>query len=64
MGHGGLGRLFKEKPTKDKKENLIMNNNILAIENRIALLRGRSGRDNGAIIKKLERRLRKLKVSV
>ena len=37
-----------------------MNNNILAIENRIALLRGRSGRENGKIIKKLERRLRAL----
>ena len=38
-----------------------MHNNILAIENRIALLRGRSGRDNGKIVKKLERRLRALK---
>ena len=38
-----------------------MNNNILAIENRIALLRGRSGRDNGKIVKKLERRLRALR---
>ena len=34
---------------------------ILALENRIALLRGRSGRDNGKIIRKLERKLRKLK---
>ena len=34
---------------------------ILAIENRIALLRGRSGRENGKIIRKLERKLRKLK---
>lgn len=34
---------------------------ILVLENRIALLRGRSGRDNGAIIRKLERRLRRLK---
>ena len=34
---------------------------ILALENRIALLRGRSGRENGKIVKKLERRLRKLK---
>ena len=33
---------------------------ILAIDNRIALLRGRTGRDNGAIVKKLERRRRKL----
>ena len=38
-----------------------MNNNILAIENRIALLRGRTGRENGAIIKKQERRLRRLR---
>ena len=38
-----------------------MNNNILAIENRIALLRGRAGKENGKIIKKLERRLRALK---
>lgn len=34
---------------------------ILALENRIALLRGRSDRDNGKIIRKLERKLRKLK---
>ncbi len=33
---------------------------ILAIENRIALLRGRSNRENGKIIKKLLRRHRKL----
>lgn len=38
-----------------------MNNNILAIENRIALLRGRTDKENGKIIKKLERRLRALK---
>lgn len=38
-----------------------MNNNILAIENRIALLRGRTGKENGKIVKKLERRLRALK---
>ena len=37
-----------------------MNNTILAIENRIALLQGRTGRDNGKIIKKLQRKLRKL----
>ena len=34
---------------------------ILALENRIALLRGRSGRENGKIVKKLERRLRRLR---
>lgn len=38
-----------------------MNTSIIAIENRIALLRGRTGRENGKIIKKLERRLRALK---
>jgi hypothetical protein len=37
-----------------------MNNNILALENRINLLRGRTGRDNGKLIKKLERRIRAL----
>ena len=37
-----------------------MNNTILALENRIALLRGRTDRENGKIIKKLERQLRKL----
>jgi hypothetical protein len=37
-----------------------MNDNILAIENRIALLRGRTSKENGKIIKKLERRLRYL----
>jgi hypothetical protein len=37
-----------------------MNNNILAIENRINTLRGRT-KENGRIIKKLERRLRALK---
>ena len=36
---------------------------ILAIENRIALLSGRTGRENGKIIKKLQRQLRKLKES-
>lgn len=34
---------------------------ILSIENRIALLQGRSGRENGKIIKKLQRQLRALK---
>lgn len=38
-----------------------MNNTVLALENRIALLRGRSGRENGKIVKKLERRIRALK---
>lgn len=33
---------------------------ILDLENRIALLRGRTGRENGKIVKKLERRLRAL----
>ena len=34
---------------------------ILAIENRIALLNGRTGKENGKIVKKLQRRLRKLR---
>ena len=36
---------------------------ILALENRIALLTGRTGRENGNIINKLRRRLRKLKAA-
>ena len=35
-----------------------MNTSIIAIENRIVLLRGRTGKENGKIIKKLERRIR------
>ena len=34
---------------------------ILTIENRIALLQGRTGKENGKIVKKQLRRLRKLK---
>jgi hypothetical protein len=34
---------------------------ILSIENRIALLQGRTSKDNGKIVKKLQRRLRALK---
>ena len=41
-----------------------MNYEILAIENRIALLQGRSGRENGKIVKKLQRKLRRLRESV
>ena len=37
-----------------------MGNKILELENRIELLRGRTGRDNGKIVKKLQRRLRRL----
>ena len=37
-----------------------MNTSILALENRIALLHGRTGRENGKLIKKLERRIRAL----
>ena len=37
-----------------------MNYEVLALENRIELLRGRSGRENGKIVKKLQRRLRRL----
>ena len=40
-----------------------MGNEILNLENRIALLRGRTGRENGKIVRKLERRLRKLRAS-
>ena len=39
-----------------------MNYNILAIENRIALLQSRTS-DNAPIVRKLERKLRKLKAS-
>lgn len=35
-----------------------MNNTVLALENRIVLLRGRTDKENGKIIKKLERRIR------
>lgn len=34
---------------------------VLDLENRIALLRGRTGRENGKLIKKLERRIRALR---
>ena len=34
---------------------------ILSIENRIALLQGRTSKENGKIIKKLQRQLRALK---
>ena len=34
---------------------------ILTIENRIALLQGRTGKENGKIIKKLLRRQRRLR---
>ena len=33
---------------------------VLDLENRIALLQGRTGRENGKLIKKLERRIRAL----
>ena len=33
---------------------------ILSIENRIALLQGRTSKENGKIVKKLQRQLRKL----
>lgn len=33
---------------------------VLDLENRIALLRGRTGRENGKLVKKLERRIRAL----
>ena len=34
---------------------------VLDLENRIALLQGRTGKENGKIIKKLQRQLRALK---
>ena len=37
-----------------------MNYEVLILENRINTLRGRTGRENGKIIKKLQRRLRRL----
>ena len=37
-----------------------MNNNELAIQNRINLLESRTEKENGPIIKKLKRQLRKL----
>lgn len=43
-----------------KKGEKAMMNTVLAIENRINLLRGRDPVANANIIKKLERRLRKL----
>ena len=39
-------------------------NEILAIENRIALLQGRTSKENGKIVKKLQRKLRRLRESV
>lgn len=36
-----------------------MGNEKLNLENRIALLTGRTGKENGKIVKKLQRRLRK-----
>ena len=41
-----------------------MSTEIMLIENRIALLRGRTGKENGKIVKKLQRRLRQLNASV
>ena len=38
-----------------------MKASILSIENRIALLQGRTSKDNGKIVKKLQRQLRALK---
>lgn len=45
-----------------KKGEEVMMNTALSIENRINLLRGRDPVANANIIRKLERRLRKLKV--
>ena len=46
---------------KERRKNIMMNT-TLSIENRINLLRGRDPVANANIIRKLERRLRKLKV--
>ena len=53
-------RIRSELPLTLKKEVTTMNATILSIENRINLLRNRDPVGNAAIIKKLERRLRKL----
>ena len=45
-----------------KKGEKVMMNTILSIENRINLLRGRDPVANANIIRKLERRLRKLMI--
>ena len=47
---------------RKKGEKKVMMNTILSIENRINLLRGRDPVANANIIRKLERRLRKMKV--
>lgn len=41
-----------------------MNYEILFLENRISTLKGRAGRENGSIVRKLVRRLRRLRESV
>ena len=52
---------FRPQAPEVKMKRSKIKMEILAIENRIALLRGRSGRENGKIIRKLERRLRRLR---
>jgi hypothetical protein len=52
--HQGLSNFYT-----NKGEN-IMNNNELAIQNRINLLESRTEKENGNIVKKLQRQLRKL----
>ena len=46
-----------------EREQIKMNE-ILALENRINTLRGRTSKENGKIVRKLERRLRRLRASV
>lgn len=41
-----------------------MGNEKLNLENRIALLQGRTSKENGKIVKKLQRRLRYLQMGV
>ena len=46
-----------------KVDNIMNAMEIMLTENRIALLQGRTGRENGKIIKKLQRKLRRLRAS-
>ena len=41
-----------------------MNYEILALENRISTLKGRAGKENGNMVRKVARRLRRLRESV
>ena len=61
------GRPFDSDPShhiRIEKGEIKMYFEILALENRISNLRGRAGKENGKIVRKLERRLRRLHNSV